>query len=142
MDKHDDGVNDAALIESAEGIIKAFQSIASQIEKTQRLQDAYEGKCSFGGYELDGDVDALKAIAAACNAPEDSVYSQLLKVSPLVRKLLREMDKAKRRVGAAKGAGRERGKATRARRKSQKEQERKSVEALMSFLRGGSTLRS
>lgn len=137
MEKHDDGVNDKTLIAAAEGIIKAFQGIASQVEKTRRLQIAYEGKASFEDYELEGDVDALKAIAAACNAPSESIYAELMRVLPSMRKLRRELDKAKRRVGAVNRAGQERGKAARARRKSQREEDLKGVNALMEFLSGG-----
>jgi hypothetical protein len=136
MTNHKDEANDKTLIKAGEGFIKAVQNIASQVDTTRRLQDAYEGKCTFEGHELEGEIDALKAIAARCNAPSDSIYAELLKVVSFVHELRNEVDKAKRREQSAKKVKRERRKAARARKVEEKIQERNGAEPLLKFLSG------
>lgn len=131
-----DEVNNKALIKSAEGIFKVLQNVEQQVNKTRHLQAAYEGKCTFYDYEVEGDIDALRAIAAACNGPDNSIYAELYKVVPFVCELRNEMDKAKRRKQSPKKVKQERSKAARARKINEKDEERKAAEPLLKFLSG------
>lgn len=97
MKKQNNKFDDEAFVQTAEGIMKFYQQVCSCLEETRSLQMAYEGRGTHQRQDLTDNIDALKAIAEACNAPSDSIYAQLTKVEPHVITLNRELDKANRR---------------------------------------------